>query len=854
MKLQLSGEGLSAATTQRLKPVRPWTIYLFPHSHVDIGYTGLQSEVLKMHERNLEDAIAVARENASNPEETKFRFNVEAMWVIDRYLQRATPAQRAAVQKAVREKTLAISGGYANLLTGIMNPEELMQSLRYAKILGGQLGLEFDTVSQTDVPGVSWGTVTALQEAGIKNLVLMPNAGDRVGRVHQAWQDRPFWWVTPSGRERVLVWQTDPYSVGVSAGWNGDRTQIYRTGKASDRFIGRFIFPKLDRLVEENYPYDIVGEPWSVIDNAPIDADVPVAAKEWNERYVTPRVVISTLSDACRELTRRYGSKLPVVKGDYTPYWEDGVGSSSAETALNRATPDRLIQAETLFAMRDANQYPAEQFLEAWRNVLLFSEHTWGADVSVWQPDSKATKEQWAVKQGFALTADAISRQLLAQGVRGIESEGFEVRNTTSWPRTDLVRLTAEQSSAGDRVEDLTGSPLPSQRLRSGELAVLVRDVPPLGAQRLRVRSGTAHVEGGAIASGSMLQNGEYEITLDPTTGAVASLKSRRLNKELVDRASSARLNGFLYLPGSDLKDLRANGRPQIQVTEAGPLVATLRSSSTAPGSNGLVQEVTLVAGLDRVLLSNTIEKLPVRTKEGVHFAFPFAVPGGEVRVDLPWSLVQPERDQTRGANKNWLTTNGYVDVSNPQFGVTWTSLDAPLIEIGEISANVIGSATNPDEWRKSIAPTQTIYSWALNNHWHTNYRADQAGRLTFRYALAGHGAFRPDEAWRWAAAQRQPLVVASVSEDGGSLLRISDPSVVATRVTPSDDGTALIVRLWGASGRTQRVKLQWRKDLGRVTRTDLTQRAGAPVGEQVEVPGWGVVTLRVERGQRSNR
>ncbi|RYG69326.1 glycoside hydrolase, partial [bacterium] len=400
---------------------------------------------------------------------------------------------------------------------------------------------------------------------------------------------------------------------------------------------------------------------------------------------------------------------------------------------------------------------------------------------------------------------------LLAQGLARGKSSDLEVRNTTSWPRTDLVLLAAGRSKAGDRVEDDQGRPMPSQRLRTGELAVLVRDVPPLGAKRLRVRKGAAFVGERAHAEGNRLWNDDYRVALDPKTGAIASLRSVRLGKELVQKP----LNAFLYLSGKELGGVQANGRPRFEVVEPGPLVARIRARSSASGAKGLTQEITLVAGIDRVDVSDVIDKLPVRAKEGVHFAFPLNVLDGEVRVDLPWATIRPEGDQIAGANKNWLTTQGYVDVSNKAFGVTWISLDAPLIEVGEISANLLGSVTDPAEWRARIAPTQTFYSWALNNHWHTNYRAEQEGRLTFRYAIQAHGPYEPAAASRLGMAARQPLLVATASPPAESLLTLSEPSVVATRVVPSDDGKALIVRLWGATEGTKRVRLRWRTGLG---------------------------------------
>ena len=58
-------------------------------------------------------------------------------------------------------------------------------------------------------------------------------------------------------------------------------------------------------------------------------------------------------------MAERYGSQLPHYRGDYTPYWEDGAASSARETALNRATAERLVQAETLWALRTPGTFPA---------------------------------------------------------------------------------------------------------------------------------------------------------------------------------------------------------------------------------------------------------------------------------------------------------------------------------------------------------------------------------------------------------------------------------------------------------------------------------------------------------------
>jgi hypothetical protein len=42
--------------------------------------------------------------------------------------------------------------------------------------------------------------------------------------------------------------------------------------------------------------------------------------------------------------------------------------------------------------------------------------------------------------------------------------------------------------------------------------------------------------------------------------------------------------------------------------------------------------------------------------------------------------------------------------------------------------STMLGSQKIPAVWRQHIEPTQTFYSWVMNNHWGTNYLAYQSG------------------------------------------------------------------------------------------------------------------------------
>ena len=118
---------------------------------------------------------------------------------------------------------------------------------------------------------------------------------------------------------------------------------------------------------------------------------------------------------------------------------------------------------------------------------------------------------------------------------------------------------------------------------------------------------------------------------------------------------------------------------------------------------------------------------MAVREKDSVHFGFGFQVPGGTVRMETPWAVVRPNVDQLPGACRNWFTVQRWVDVSNADQGITLAPLDAPLLQVGGMTANLLGPVAW-EEWLDEAIESTTLYSWAQNNHWFTNYKADQPG------------------------------------------------------------------------------------------------------------------------------
>lgn len=786
-------------TSAIVPPQRQWTVYLLPHSHVDIGYTNTHDNVEFIHRRNIHEAIKLAKETAGFPEGSRFKWDTEVAWPAERTLANGTEAEKAAMLEAIRNGTINVGASYINDNTSVSADEEFAAFFGPSERIGALTGRKFDTIMQVDIPGMSWGVVPAAASRGIPYVLLFNNGGDRVGLSMEI-SHHPFWWIGPDGKSKVLCLQPGAYSPGAQAKgrfhWPAmmgqtDRAKlpaVIRTGNPRANFIDAYLWPTLERLEKDPlYPYDIFPMSWALADNMPVDADLPYAVKSWNEEYAYPRVVIANSHDIMSAFDQKFGDRIPSRSGEFTEYWSDGLGSAAKQTSMNRNAKERLIQADTLWSMlRPNDPAPRAKFDEAWRNVLMGSEHTWCYSDPHRQP---LTNDILAVKFGFFQHADEQSRHLLTESLNPVEDsagQAVTVFNTLSWPRSGLVTLPPGVAALAD---------VPTQKLSTGETVFLAKDVPALGSVTYRTASSAkpaTPADAPVRTAPAALDNGIVRVGLDPASGNIASLI--RNGREYVKGTA----NSYHYLKGGNAPSSATGpSEARIRVNESGPVLASLLVESKADGCNWLKREVRLLAGQPQVEVINTLDKLAITGKEGVHFGFSFDIANPRTRMDIPWGVAEVDADFFPEANRNWICFQRWLDISNADAGVTWTSPDAPTFQHGEIRANVLGGATGSPLWVRKLEPSSTIYSWALNNHWHTNFPLSQSGVLVFRYGVLAHGhGFDAAAANRFGLEQARPLVISTGKPNTTAPpVSINNPRVVISSIRSEPGGRAVTLR-----------------------------------------------------------
>jgi len=880
-----------------IKPQKHWTIFLAQSIHTDIGYTDYPPIVAKLHNDNLDKVIGYCKKTDSWPDGSRFKWNCEIAWQVQNYIKNRSEKKVKELMRLVKKGDIDIGGVYVHPLTGLCSHEELIRLIYYAEYLRRKYKIKLESAILTDTPSYTWGFSSVLSRGGIKYASVGIN-NFAWGNFHKKTNLKtPFYWLGPDN-EKVLIWFMHNYAHGHLVGIN----QSYEKTCA--------LLPKYLEEVwgDSGYPFDVLLLHGSHGDNARVDNYRACGTvREWNRRWAYPRLVISTNSGFFKHLEQKYGNKIPKIKGDWGSYWEDGPASSAYETALNRQTHNRINNAEKYSvisaSLKKRWKYPAEDIRKIYEDMIMYDEHTWGADGSITKPDSTATKGSWAFKTNFAYRAALTTEKVLKESIKAIESlvsvklldlPALVVLNPMVWERTDIIEMVIEKKTLENNkvfkvVDSLTGRDTPCQILEWSDnsnrcrFLFVARDVPPMGYRTYRVIPGTGSVDktGSVLISGKTMENKFYRLSLDPVTGGISSIYDKQLKKEIVDLKCPHKFNQYIYdegIPPGTFADV-AICEPEygqrvlfpddryprrhkryvpykavIEQGENGPVRSSLVSTVRAKGCSGIRQEVILYRDLKRIDIINRLVKKHILNKEGVYYAFPFKVNRGQFTCELPGAIMRPETDQISGAGRDWYAVQNWVNIAGSEYGVTWAPREAHLVEFGDI---------NSGRWLKRLKPANTtLFSYIMNNYWWTNFRVGQGGNLTFSYAITSYqGRFRPTDAVRFGHSYNNPLDVilldkastGRLSAAKGSFCEINRKNVIVSSIKKAENGQGFIVRLFEVEGKSGKIEIRFpclqsiKAHLTGMLEENIKSLPVTKNAVKVKIESFALTTIRVE-------
>ncbi len=596
----------------------------------------------------------------------------------------------------------------------------------------------------------------------------------------------------------------------------------------------------LDKLERKQYPYDRIGVQLSGYDtdNSPPAAGGSEVVKKWNETYVWPKLRIATVHEYLSWIEEKHGNSLPAYRAAWPDWWTDGGGSAARETAAARTTQSQLIAANgslALAAAAGADIKPVVQtnIQSAQEAVLYYDEHTFGASESITDPDCENSMVQWQQKAAFAWRAVKETGIAVEQALGFLQTylprdkvPTLAVINTLNWPRSGVTKVFIDRDvippdqpmqfiSAGHEVAPahIIGS-----RAEGSYWLIWAKDIPAMGYKSYRIEKKPV------TSSDAPTENPYYNIKIDPATGAITSLFDKQLRRELVDQKSPWQLAQLVYEQVADRSKFTAEffkrstlRNVRVEPGAVGPMWQSIKIFADAEGCatsvqgqkvNGVMAEIRLYTVEKRIEFVFSIRKLPIVTPEAIYVTFPFILDNGKIVYEGQGGLIMPGKNQIRGSAADYQTVQNYVAVRNQDCQIIWGSEQAPMVMFDDFNYGKLQDTPHIEKLH--------IYSYVLNNYWHTNFPARQEGEIKWSYYLTSSLDTSNTLATRFGWGSRVPLLgrvllpgAKMTAAPSQGILKITPDNVLMVNARPAIHEPGLILHLREVEGREATVTIQ---------------------------------------------
>ena len=876
-------------------PRKHWEIYMIPISHHDLGYTDTIERVLRKYREIYEDVLQFCEETESYPDEAKFRYMVEGSWSLQHFIERSDKETCEKLAKYIKEGRIEVPALFGNQISGMCSHEELIRLMYPSFRINRKFGGKIQAGSITDIPGLSWGLPTVLSGAGVKYFFAgLPNYFEW-GRndIHTFWDEKNI--LRPHGKPDAFYWK----------GPDGSRVLVYYQGsygcwspRSCDQ-VEKELPAVLNDMDDRECPFSVMRYGgYGCGDNTGTDIIVSHLVKEWNSKWAYPKLVVSTssmffekLAEQCEDV-RTFSGELPHT--DYAV----GAMSSAKETTINRVTHDRLHSAEKLATMSHLllnSNYPDDNIRDAYDNMLLYDEHTWGMAHQVGYVQDWA----WSEKSSYAYKASGLTELIFSGSARNVansiafdeEGQHIAVFNTLSFSRTDLVNIPSFLlEEPFDIVDAETGQKIPHQIIELDNpqspvphvagryarsqfnpperfnLAFVADNVPAMGYKAYRIVSAKdlSFTLTSLILTDTSIENRFFKVMLNPETGTLESIYDKELGIELVDKNAPHQVNQLITRWVKTGKE-ESPKSAAIRKGQNGPVYASLIVSTNGAGCPQLTQEIILYDKIKRIDLANQVLKDSTPTME-VYFAFPFKMDNPDFRFEATDSVIKPLRDQFPGSNSNYYSVQHWADVSDGNVGVTFTPVDAHLVEFGGLHPCYVSQAhhgATPPNFGTEFVKEMTkgyMYSFVIDSNFRTNFQATQLGDILYRYSITTHKGGWVEGCPRdfgWSAGN--PLIPVTVDRGrkgnlpkSMSLCQIDKPNVLLMTMKKAEDSEGIIIRLIETEGcDTEASVTLSRISIAKAYETNLVEeneRLLAVQGQTIttSVKAFGIKTIRI--------
>jgi hypothetical protein len=244
----------------------------------------------------------------------------------------------------------------------------------------------------------------------------------------------------------------------------------------------------------------------------------------------------------------------------------------------------------------------------------------------------------------------------------------------------------------------------------------------------------------------------------------------------------------------------------EIMPTHIDPSGAHLGVRLHAPGARCVQVRYTLPHDEKALHIDMVVDKEHITTAEAIYIMFPLELAHPRFHLDLNGVALEPEHEQLPGSCRDWYGIQRWAEVNDGAVSVTMVPLDSPLIQVGGITTG---------RWAEHLdAREATLVSWALHNHWDTNFKASQGEAILLRYRLTSRRGYDGAASSRFAIETTIPPLIVRVPGAAlgarGQFLSMSPEGVAEVQLKRAADQRGLIIHAYNLTTTEQRIALRF--------------------------------------------
>ncbi len=810
-----------------------YTIYVVPHTHIDIEWYWTYDKTRTISIRLLREALDLLRVD------TRYTFVQDQALAWKPFWEDLNANERKLLLSLIKEGRWEVAGGtWVQTENAEPDFESLSRQFLYAKPwLEKTFGTTVRTYWNIDVFGHTRQVPQLLARAGIPYCVFMRD----VPRERNAQVRSPFWWQAPDASKVLTYWLAGTYAVRGKHVARALRAQVEHNAEGNDKLL----LPWGDDLSEPEETS--VG----------IESRIRAAAAEIGLRV--GEVIFSTPSRYF-DAVLKSGVALPTLDQDFNPPQAIAdlrglYGQRPKAKLAERAAEESLATGEKLSTLASLHgfTYPADELRGGWNKVLFNHSHDGmgGSHIDAVYLDAMS-RYGGAIEAGRDVAAEAFYTMSRAIDTSSGGDYPFVVFNPLSFRRTELVRHNAlfRDKLNNFRVTDHTGAPVPFRVVAANrpkpdrplQMAVIeiAADVPAMGYRLYRIEAldGVIQAPTWRKTSGEV-SNRYFTLKLDAATGVIRNVIDGRTGEELFDTAryfaneivfadeKNPSMEGMVYLTGNEILG-RTFAPDSIEQTDDA-LGTRLRIAGPFMGGRR-VEEIALYHQIPRIDCTMHLEGFPGRD--------------GMLSVAFPVRGAEHTLYDTHGATTERpdgiFCAHGYVDVTTPRGGVA-----------------ILNRGTGGHLVEQRIVKLILLRSVTAYPSYHSELAAER-GSHSFAYSLFPHAGTAPQGGVAWQAQSvNSPMRVISTDAHAGKLppehsfVSVETGNFSVTAFKRAEDGNGYILRGHEVPGTGGRVRLRLGLPIARVWLSDLMERPGAAldVGNgtvKFPAPPFAHITLRL--------